>query len=111
MNQDRFQSAVAHELFSDPVWVTDWIALEARFKALSRMSSSPTPPRGRWCCSSSLRFQSAVAHELFSDNGTRVWMRGDSRRFKALSRMSSSPTNDVVLLGMTSVVVSKRCRA
>ncbi len=37
-----FQSAVAHELFSDEKNKALAVALKNRFKALSRMSSSPT---------------------------------------------------------------------
>ncbi len=61
-----FQSAVAHELFSDRE--TPWVGMpRPSFKALSRMSSSPTRGAG---------------------SGQLV----RPRRFKALSRMSSSPT-------------------
>ncbi len=63
----KFQSAVAHELFSDSAWKHLPGRMPASFKALSRMSSSPT------------RFA--------------LGCRGGARRsFKALSRMSSSPT-------------------
>ena len=61
-----FQSAVAHELFSDPVAAAEAAALQ--------------------------EFQSAVAHELFSDPSWSRSRQCRSRSFKALSRMSSSPT-------------------
>ncbi len=87
-----FQSAVAHELFSDsPVGGKEALKSEG-FKALSRMSSSPTQgaraARPAPSCFKALsrmsssptsgpavhpvsgrKFQSAVAHELFSDGG------------------------------------------
>ncbi len=68
------------------------LQLNLRFKALSRMSSSPTeaisaPPVARSW------FQSAVAHELFSDHqAIDVVVVEETASFKALSRMSSSPT-------------------
>ncbi len=63
----KFQSAVAHELFSDG----------------GRHCSCPQEGE---------EFQSAVAHELFSDAGGGPRGRSGGPRFKALSRMSSSPT-------------------
>ncbi len=65
------------------------------FKALSRMSSSPTQPTLTSIPAAHL-FQSAVAHELFSDFKHRILCEQLGRCFKALSRMSSSPTRVVV---------------
>ena len=63
----------------------------AGFKALSRMSSSPTfwfnPAKRK-----PVVFQSAVAHELFSDARCTATAAAATPSFKALSRMSSSPT-------------------
>ncbi len=112
----KFQSAVAHELFSDSrKWRTSGGRPES-FKALSRMSSSPTgcsaaqePGRGGFQSAvahelfsdsnqgffdaiEEAKFQSAVAHELFSDRRNASPPRTRRSRFKALSRMSSSPT-------------------
>ncbi len=62
------------------------------FKALSRMSSSPTRGGDAHELTKVILFQSAVAHELFSDaNDCRI-VGGLPTGFKALSRMSSSPT-------------------
>ncbi len=63
----QFQSAVAHELFSDPYAMNQNEMDMDGFKALSRMSSSPT-------------------------SASRSALRGRNASFKALSRMSSSPT-------------------
>ena len=63
-----------------------------RFKALSRMSSSPTSGRGLTADAEGASFQSAVAHELFSDRCGGSSRSGAQESFKALSRMSSSPT-------------------
>ncbi len=63
-----FQSAVAHELFSDIVDAAGEADARTRFKALSRMSSSPTM--------------------------SKTLPRSGSACFKALSRMSSSPTHE-----------------
>ncbi len=86
-----FQSAVAHELFSDRSGKTSISSRATSFKALSRMSSSPTSRKSRRL-SAAAAFQSAVAHELFSDE--RAWKAEQAQQdgFKALSRMSSSPT-------------------
>ncbi len=82
-----FQSAVAHELFSD----TNAIVV-----LLDEVTS----------------FQSAVAHELFSDHRSPgVAVGGVGRGFKALSRMSSSPTRVRPQNVRVTQTVSKRCRA
>ena len=88
----RFQSAVAHELFSDAVLIGPCVAVGASFKALSRMSSSPTRSYARRARNLG-KFQSAVAHELFSDQVAEALREEDVHGFKALSRMSSSPTS------------------
>ena len=67
MDAASFQSAVAHELFSDssPSLSPQW--WPSGFKALSRMSSSPTILYSGQVEAWAEKFQSAVAHELFSD--------------------------------------------
>ncbi len=68
------------------------IVVHKGFKALSRMSSSPTSTEPSSSASSAVSFQSAVAHELLSDL-ERSWKYKEAfEGFKALSRMSSSPT-------------------
>ncbi len=64
---NMFQSAVAHELFSDKL-----------------IDLSPVGGKEA--------FQSAVAHELFSDGLAALIEQHYAESFKALSRMSSSPT-------------------
>ncbi len=66
-------------------------AVRLRFKALSRMSSSPTDEIARVDVAANV-FQSAVAHELFSDAQEGSVIKDAVVCFKALSRMSSSPT-------------------
>ena len=131
-----FQSAVAHELFSDaPSGAKRRSGRKTSFKALSRMSSSPTARAqvgrilggefqsavahelfsdarsSRGEPQQSRAFQSAVAHELFSDVRSPGAAPGGRQGFKALSRMSSSPTGVTLECGMHTFVVSKRCRA
>ncbi len=132
----KFQSAVAHELFSDRLEQPPktW-GLSQGFKALSRMSSSPTGTPTREL-RRALGFQSAVAHELFSDVNVEekqervvgfqsavahelfsdqmmeeLWNVEIEKSFKALSRMSSSPTVRLARAWHGCLFVSKRCRA
>ena len=108
----RFQSAVAHELFSDGLKSDVCRQWGKSFKALSRMSSSPTVVALQFDSVFASRFQSAVAHELFSDCGECAREPALCCSFKALSRMSSSPTGDEELLhAVRWYFVSKRCRA
>ncbi len=84
--QQQFQSAVAHELFSDADNKALKEDLDVGFKALSRMSSSPTVEFKALSAEKNKAFQSAVAHELFSDSGQPLHLPSE-------------------------VIVSKRCRA
>ncbi len=106
-----FQSAVAHELFSDRsrCWVPGH--LKSCFKALSRMSSSPTILKLSVIPES---FSSFKALSRMSSSPTAAGRRSQPQLphgFKALSRMSSSPTRRRRAPGRSDVYVSKRCRA
>ena len=85
-----FQSAVAHELFSDPVAAAEAAALQEFQSAVAHeLFSDPVAAAE---AAALQEFQSAVAHELFSDPSWSRSRQCRSRSFKALSRMSSSPT-------------------
>ncbi len=111
-----FQSAVAHELISNPHRNPEARPAQPCFKALSRMSSFPTRGEQRCnACGESFQsavahelisnpfaedeeavaikvFQSAVAHELISNSAKAARAAKAYKGFKALSRMSSFPT-------------------